>query len=383
MSLTRRAFVRTVGLGTAGMLSSSFIIGRGHEAAAFEPESAQEPYDDGIIRISSNENARGPGSSVYDAINEAMSARMGRGYPPDYTNDFVTAIAENYGVDRSNVIVGTGSGGILAAATRAFVSDDGHLVTAAPTYGTADQTARRMGAPITTIPVDSSLGLDLEAMADAATGAGMVFLCNPNNPTGTAHPAGAVEEFVRRVKRNSPQTNILIDEAYIDYTSDPAVRTAEPLTREYPGVFITRSFSKAHGMAGLRVGYAIGQEETLQAISSAWNLGSMNALSAAAAMASIQDKAHIEDERRENTRVRSFTLQAFREMGIDARDTHANFIFLNLGITAREFREACLELGVRVGRDFPPMEQTHSRISLGTMEEMEAAVRVFRTVLRG
>jgi histidinol-phosphate aminotransferase len=161
------------------------------------------------------------------------------------------------------------------------------------------------------------------------------------------------------------------------------VRSVIPLALELPGVFVTRSMSKAHGMAGLRVGYALGQPETVQKISAAWELGSMNTLSAAAAAASLRDAAHIEDERRENARVREFTLQAFRDMGYQAPDTHANFVFLDLGRTAAAFRDACLEGGVRVGRDFPPLERTHSRISLGTMEEMEASVRVFRQVLQG
>ena len=381
MSLTRRDFAQTVGLGTAGILSSSFIIGRGLEAAEFEPELAQMPYDDGFIRISSNENARGPGSSVIQAVHNTISFRAGRGYPPDHTNDLVATIAEKHDVEADNVVVGTGSGAILAGAVRTFCSATKGLVTGAPSYGTPDRTAREIGAPVQMIPVDGSLALDIDAMAEAATGAGMVFFCNPNNPTGTVHTATAVEAFVRRVKRASPDTKILIDEAYIDYASGSAVKTAAPLTQEFPGVFITRSFSKAHGMAGLRVGYAIGQEETVNAISEAWNLGSMNTLSAAAAIASLTDPAHIDEERQENARVREFTLAAFRDMGFKAPDNHTNHIFVDLGRPASEFRDACLEQKVRVGRDFPPMEQTHSRISLGTMEEMEMAVRVFRDVL--
>ncbi len=150
---------------------------------------------------------------------------------------------------------------------------------------------------------------------------------------------------------------------------------------ELPGVFITRSLSKAHGMAGLRVGYAVGQEETVRALTDNWNLGSMNTLSAAAAIASIEDTDHIEEEVRENARIRTFVLEAFREMGYEAPDTHTNFVFVNPGMPAPRFRDACLERGVRVGRDFPPMEQTHSRISLGTAEEMEKSVAVFREVL--
>ena len=380
MSLTRRGFAQTVGLGTAGVLSNAFIIGRGLEAGEFGAEWADQTVDD-ILKISSNENARGPGPSAIQALHETISVRAGRGYPPDHTNDMVTTIAEKYGVERDNVVVGTGSGAILAGATRAFCSLTKPLVTAGPTYGTPDATARRLGIPIKMIDVDASLGLDLDAMASAAAGAGMVFVCNPNNPTGTAHSATDVEAFVRRVMRTSPATKILMDEAYIDYTFDPAVTTATPLTQEFSSVFVSRSFSKAHGMAGLRVGYALGQRETLAAISSAWNLGSMNTLSAAAAIASITDSAHIDDERAENKRVRDFTTAAFRDMGYGVTESHTNHIFVELGRPASEFREACLERKVRVGRDFPPMEQTHSRISLGTMEEMEEAVRVFREVL--
>ena len=381
MSLTRRGFARTVGLGTAGVLSSSFIIGRGREAAAFEPELADDPDDDGIIRISSNENARGPGPKAMAALHQTITTRTGRGYPPDHTNELVATIAEKYRVEEASVVVGTGSGGLLEGAVRAFCSATKPLVTAAPTYGTPDRMARQIGAPVKMVPVDGSLALDLDAMADAASGAGMVFFCNPNNPTGTAHSASAVEGFVRRVMRDSPSTKILIDEAYIDYTFDPDVKTASLLTQEFPSVFITRSFSKAHGMAGLRVGYGIGHEETLDAITTAWNLGSINTLSAAAAIASFKDTGHMDDERRENARIRDFTLSAFRDLGFSAADSHTNHIFVDLKRPASEFRDACLEQSVRVGRDFPPMEHTHCRISLGTMEEMETAVGVFRGVL--
>ena len=381
MSLTRRGFTQTVGLGTAGILSNAFIIGRGLEAAEFEPELLNEPFDNHIIKINSNENARGPGPKAIQALHETISSRAGRGYPPDHTNELVTTIADIYGLERDNVVVGTGSGALLAGAVRAFCSPTKPLVTAAPTYGTPDQMARRIGVPIKFIPVDESLSLDIDAMATAATGAGMVFFCNPNNPTGTVHPATVVEDYVRRVMRASPDTKILIDEAYIDYTDDPAVTTATPLTQEFASVFVTRSFSKAHGMAGLRVGYGLGQRETLRAITTAWNLGSMNTLSAAAAIASITDPEHIADERAENARIREFTIAAFRDMGFDVPDSHTNHIFVDLGRPASEFRDACLEQNVRVGRDFPPMEHTHCRISLGTMEEMEEAVRVFRNVL--
>lgn len=384
MSLSRRNFVRTVGLGGAG-LTAAVIIGRGREAMASEgidgALQALQPPDDGVIHIDSNENARGPGQSSIEALHRAISGRVGRGYPPDYVGEISRTIAQHYSVGTDRVIIGSGSGPILEAGVRAFCSASKPLVTGSPSYASPEGAARRIGAQIKAIPVDRELKLDLDAMAEAATGAGLVFFCNPNNPTATAHNFAAVDRFVRRVKQQSPETAILIDEAYIDYTYDPSVKTAIPLTQELPGVFVARTYSKAHGMAGLRLGYAVGQAATVRAVSQAWSLGSMNTLTAAAGITSLRDTEHMAEERRENARVRDFTLQAFRKMGYEASDCHTNCIFVNLGRPASEFRAACRKLGVSVGRDFPPMEKTHSRISLGTMEEMRKAVEVFQKVV--
>jgi len=380
MSVSRRSFFHTVGASGA-LLSTDFLIGRGSEAMAAEAGAFQPPDDGGFLRIDSNENARGPGRSTIEALKNGISPRVGRGYPPDYVSDLSSTIASTFGVDRTRVIVGTGSGPILEAATRAYCTNDRPLVTAAPTFATCEQTARRMGVPVKVIPVDRSLSLDIDGMAAAATGAGLVFFCNPNNPTGTVHDAATVERFVRRVKQASPATAILIDEAYIDYVHSSAVKTAAPLTQELPGVFITRSFSKAHGMAGLRLGYAIGQTDTLQTVARAWGLGSINTLTAAAGIASLRDVAHMQEERTENARIRDFTLQAFRDMGFEGTDAHTNCVFVDIKRPAKDFREACAAMKVRVGRDFPPFEKTHTRISLGTMAEMQQAVAVFRKVL--
>jgi histidinol-phosphate aminotransferase len=347
---------------------------------AFQPTVLQPP-DDGGIRINSNENARGPGKSTIDVLHKAISPRVGRGYSPDYVGQLVETIAKHYNVTTESVVIGTGSGPMLEAAVRAFCAADKPLVTAAPTFATCEGTARRLNFPVKVARVDRSMALDLNAMAEAAKGAGLVFFCNPNNPTGTVYNFAAVDQFVRRVKRDSPNTAILIDEAYIDYTYDPAVKTAVPLTQELPGVFVARTYSKAHGMAGLRLGYAIGQQATVRALSQAWSLGSMNTLTAAAGIASLRDVAHLQEERTENARVRDFTLQSLRKMGFEAADCHTNCIFVDLRRPASEFREGCRKLGVQVGRDFPPFEKTHSRISLGTMDEMRQAVDVFRKVL--
>jgi histidinol-phosphate aminotransferase len=218
-------------------------------------------------------------------------------------------------------------------------------------------------------------------MAEAAKGAGLVFLCNPNNPTGTVQPGAAVAEFVNRVHESSPETAILIDEAYHDYVTDPDYRSSVGLALSFRNVFVTRTFSKCYGMAGLRVGYAVGQPETIRALEKYRLTYNVNVYGIAAALASLKDPAHIEQERARNTAVRKYTVDFFTALGYKVADTQTNFVFVELGRPAKDFREACEKQRVMVGRDFPPYEKTHARISIGTMEEMRRASEVFRQVL--
>lgn len=382
MKTTRRSFVKTVGLGTAaaGLLSGSALLSRSAQAQTRAVHKSGI-YDGGVMQLNQNESARGPGPNTLQAIHDHTTKRVGMGYSPDHVSELREAIANSYGVQVNNVELATGSTPLLQGAVRAFCSKDKRFVTPMPTYSTSEATARQIGAPITHVDLDKSMAIPLDKLAEAAQGAALVYLCNPNNPTGTVHGPAAVEQFVRRVLRDSPGTRIHIDEAYINYTRPGAMETALPLALENENVFITRSFSKAHGLAGMRIGYALGQPQTLSAITGAWGMGDVNMLAAVAAVTALEDKSHIEWEAQENARVREFTIGAFREMGYEVPESHTNHIFVNLGIPARQFREACLQEKILVGRDFPPLQDTHCRISLGTMEDMERAVAVFRKIL--
>jgi len=380
MSLSRRTFVRTLGIGGAGILSADFIGGRGLEhALAMGLQERRAPRGNDAIVISSNENPRGPADAVLEMLRGKSNYRVGR--YPENIGALEDTIAKKFGAKAENVLIGTGSGAILEAAVLAYVTPSKALVNGTPSYSSPDRTANRIKAPIKLVPVEkSSLSLDLGAMADASKGAGLVFVCNPNNPTATVHPAAAIADFVRKMRATSPSTAIHIDEAYLDYAADPT-GTAAPLALEYPDVFITRTFSKAYGMAGLRLGYAFGQPATLKKLSTAWGLGSVNVLTAAAGAATLKDAAHMETERAENKRVRDFTVNAFKEMGYTGSVSNTNFVFVNIGRSAASFRDACAKRNVIVARDFPPMEKTHARITVGTMDEMKRAVEVFREVL--
>ena len=382
MKTTRRGFVKSVGLGTAaaGLLSGTSILS---SSALAQTRAAHKSgvYHNGVMQLNQNESARGPGPKTLEAIHEHTTKRVGMGYSPDHVNELRAALADYYNLETSNVQLATGSTPLLQGAVRAFCGSNKRFVTPMPTYSTSESTARQIGAPITHIDLDSSMGIPLDKLAEESRGAALVYLCNPNNPTGTIHGPAAVEQFVRRVLRESPGTKIHIDEAYINYARPGAMETALPLVMEFENVFITRSFSKAHGLAGMRIGYALGQEQTLGAIRSAWGMGDVNMLGAIAALTALEDKEHIAWEAGENARVRDFVIGAFREMGYEVPDSNTNHIFVNLGIPARQFREACLQEKIQVGRDFPPLQDTHCRISLGSMEQMQKAVQVFRKIL--
>jgi histidinol-phosphate aminotransferase len=207
-----------------------------------------------------------------------------------------------------------------------------------------------------------------------------VFLCNPNNPTGGVHSAKAIAEFVTRVRRESPDTAILIDEAYHDYVTDPSYATGLGLALEHPDVFITRTLSKAYGMAGLRVGYAIGQPRTIEKFNRWAITFNQNSPSVAAAVAALNDPAHIEAERARNAEVRRYTIGVFQDLGFKVMPSETNFVFVDIGGPAKDFKEACAKHRVMVGREFPPLEKTHARISFGTLEEMKRASAVFSQV---
>lgn len=388
MPISRRAFVRTLGVGGTAAFPGALVAARGLEAleaglwpAAVDPSLLTEPEPD-EIRIDSNENPLGPSQAAIDAMLAAL-ADAGR-YPKNSrpsTDDLKAAIARKLWVRPENILLGVGSREILRNAVRAFTSPTRALVTGSPSYEVPPRTAEQIGSPVKLIPVDRALRLDLNAMATAAQGARLVYLCNPNNPTATVHTAKAVADFVARVTKDSPDTAILIDEAYHDYVTDPSYATAQPLALAHPNVFITRTFSKAHGMAGLRVGYAVGQVKAIETLARYGMQYGQNVLGLAAAMASLNDPAHIERERARNTEVRKFIVRFFESADFKVTDSQANFVFVDIGRPAKEFREACQQHKVFVGREFPPLEKTHVRISIGTMDEMRRAAEVFRKVL--
>jgi histidinol-phosphate aminotransferase len=368
-----------------------WLAARGHEddqaqaAQGTAPRRARPELPPGVkpIRISSNENPLGPGKAALDAITRQFH-EAGR-YPFNATpsdSALAAAIATKFGAKPEHVVLGAGSQEILKSAVRAFTNPTRGLVTASPSFENCPNIAKKLGHPVVEVKVDGACRLDLDGMAAAAKGAGLVFLNNPNNPTATLHGAKAIEDFVQRVRSASPETVILIDEAYHDYVTDPSYASAIPLALKTPNVFVARTFSKAYGMAGLRIGYAIGAAETIKPMARLKMPYNVSVFGVAASLAALNDTRHLEDEKARNTEVRAFTVKVLDELGCKCTESQGNFLFVDIGRPAAEFRDACAKQGVYVGRDFPPFEKTHARISIGTMDEMKKAAAVFRAALR-
>jgi histidinol-phosphate aminotransferase len=385
MPVSRRGFLH---LASPPSVSARFLAARGLEAHLAEAQrsaGARTLVPPGVeeIRISSNENPLGPGGAVLDVILRKFP-EAGR-YPFNSTPNetaLTAAIAAKYKIKPENIVLGAGSQELLKSAVRAFTNGSRGLVTASPSFENCPGIARKLGHPVIEVPVDAALRLDLEPMIAASKDAGLVFFNNPNNPTATVHGANAVSAFVASIRTLSPDTVILIDEAYHDYVTDPSYQSAIPVALETPNVFVTRTFSKAYGMAGMRIGYAIGRADTMKPLAALKMPYNVSVFGIAAAIAALGDPKHIHAERARNTEVRAFTVKALSALGSTSSESQANFLFTDIHRPAKEFREACAKQGVMVGRDFPPLEKTHVRISIGTMEEMQKAAAVFRSVLK-
>lgn len=330
------------------------------------------------IHLAHNENPYGPGPAALEAI-RAMAAR-GHRYPGMLATDLIATISAHHDVPTDHVLLSGGSGDVMRAAVYTYTDRLKPLVTARPSYEAPMRSAQHIGAPVVRVPLTPSLTLDTVRMAAASVGAGLVYICSPNNPSATAVPVTALRAMMARVVALSPRTRFLVDEAYCDYADLEGFGTIIPLVHEYRQVIVTRTFSKIHGLAGMRVAYAIAHPETLDEFRPRHSRSSLSALSMAAAEASLNDQQHLTEIKQLNRGVRAGMVTGFTEAGYRVARADANFIFVDVRRDARLFQQACAARGIHIGRAFPPLGQW-ARISVGTEDEMQHAMPILLDVL--
>ena len=250
--LTRRDIGRLMSAGVAALV----LPGRASAAPAQNGRRAAEQSGPPVaFRLSSNENNYGLAPAAIATIRLKPVIGEACRYGAESAGQLTAALAKAHGVPPDHIMLAAGSGEILRAVTLAFTGPGKPLVSASPTFESPGRTALGAKAEVRAIPVAPDGTLDLKAMAAAASGAGLAFVCNPNNPTGGINPEAAVTGFVKEFRTAAPEGYILVDEAYCDYVTDTSYASAIPITMRDPRVLVSRTFSKIHGMAGIRVGY--------------------------------------------------------------------------------------------------------------------------------
>ena len=377
-SVTRRRFMggAAAALGYAGLRPAAGLWGL--DAPSSPLHLVPQEYDyDSFAKLSSNENPYGPSERMLEAMNGAWKYANRYGYPD---GDIQERIAEHHGVEPENILLGAGSGETLKVVALAYLGHNDKVIGVEPTYLTVFGVASGVDADGIMLPLLEDFSQDIPGMIEATRknyrDVGLVYLCNPNNPTGMVVSAAETRQLLDGVPEDIP---VLIDEAYHHFVDDPAYETAVPYVKEGRKVIIARTFSKIYGMAGLRLGYGIAPAEMIREMR-VRSTGSVNALVKWGGVAALEDVESETWVRETTLRLRRETVAQLEAMGYDVIPSETNFFMVNTGRPAAEVRSAFRERGVLVGRDFPPMLD-YLRVSVGSEEEMARFMTAWKEIM--
>ena len=359
--LSRRTFGHLVGFSALSV---------GGVRAGFSRPAKAGPHTP--IRLSANENPYGPSQLAIDAMRDSM--KLAWRYPDEAADALVEGIARLHSVSTDQVILGDGSSEILKLAAAAYLDGSRKLVMADPTFEAIGFYARAAGAETIKVPLDSAYAHDLSKMA--AANAGLIYICNPNNPTASITPKQPLRAFLDAL----PQTTmVLMDEAYHHYVESGDYESTVPLVAIRPNLMVSRTFSKIYGMAGLRCGYAIAQRDVIRKLQqqAAWD--STNVIALAAARASLADPRQVTEGRRRNSETKRELVGSLNKLGYKVIPSEANFIMIEMRRDVKPVIAALRDRGVHVGRVFPALPQ-HLRVTIGKPEQMQQFLDAFRAV---
>jgi len=356
-------------------------IGAAFGAALLRPAMTEgldtgAPSNRGPICLNANENPYGPPEAARRAI--AASAADGHRYPDDLAAQARRALAARHGVAPEQIALGCGSSQILHMADAAFLEPDRSVVAAEPTFEAVLAYADVLRSRAVKVPPTPDFRHDLPKMGaacDAKTG--VVYVCNPNNPTGTIVSGDALAEFASRVPRS---TTILVDEAYADFVEAPEYRSAVELLPRAPNVIVARTFSKIFGLAGMRLGYAVASPEVIRTLDRRASWDNVNAAVLSAALACLGDPGLVARRRKELNDTRRWLCAELDRDGRRYIPSHANFVMIDVHGDVEPVIRAFRDRQILVGRKFPSMARW-LRISIGTPEETRAFLAGLREIV--
>jgi histidinol-phosphate aminotransferase len=366
ISISRRKFAQLLGVGAAAAVV--------RPALSFAEESPRAPST-GVVRLSANENPYGPSLKAHHAMQGAFEQCCR--YPDVQNEVLIDKLARINDVNRDQIVLGDGSSEILKLSAETFTGPtQGKLVAADPTFEAILEYAKANGADVVKVPLTSSYSHDLEKMG-AAPQKGLIYVCNPNNPTASITPKNELRAFIEKIPQD---TMILVDEAYFHYADSADYESAIPLVKDHPNLIVARTFSKVYGMAGLRCGYGVAQKETVQRMHPFQMWDSVNVMALAAASASLDDVDQVNNGRKLNSEAKSFTTSELAKMGYKQIPSQANFIMFDCKRPVVPLIKALKERNVQVGRLFPALPN-HMRLTIGKKSEMESFLAAFRQVV--
>ena len=360
MTLSRRAFAQLLGAGAAVATMPPLFAAN---------TARNRKHASNVVRLSSNENPYGPSAAALAAMTDAFD--LAWRYPDEAVDALIADIAKMHGVATDSVILGDGSSEILKLASAAYTGPGRKLVTADPTFEASGVYTQAAGGETVRVPLDSKWAHDVAKMADVAD-AGLIYVCNPNNPTASITPKAAVRSLIASGKM------LLVDEAYFHYVDNSDYETVVPLVATNPNLIVARTFSKIYGMAGLRCGYAVAQPQVIKKLAAQGAWDSINIMAIAAARASLADANHVVQGRRRNRETKANLVAALEKMGYTVIPSEANFVMIDVHRDVKPLIAAMRTGGVEVGRLFPAMPH-YLRVTIGKPEEMERFVQTFRT----
>jgi len=325
-------------------------------------------------RLLSNENAFGPSEKAKKAIIEAIDNSFM--YPRDARKEFTEMIAEKEGVSPDQVILGAGSTELLMAAALYYGLKGGKVISGDPSYMSLVRMSDAYGADWDKVPLTSDYKLDLDVMeARVSDDTSLVYICNPNNPTGTDLDTEKLKDFCKTVSTKKP---VFLDEAYIDYAGGIEAKGMGSLVREGYDVIIARTFSKAHAFAGLRIGYCIAQPETIEKIKKfSTRGGTTSATSLYGAIASFKDEAYMKYSVAKNEEAKAYTYGFLKDLGYDYIPSVTSFILFPIKMKGEAFKKKMFEKGIGI-KVWEFDNQDWCRVSMHKIEKLQ----IFEEALR-
>ncbi len=398
-SLSRRKFAQLLGAGATYAVAQSGVSWRTPLRAA-DARRHFTSMPAGVVRLSANENPYGPSPIALKAMTDAFSISCR--YPDEHADVLIEALARLNGVNRNQILLGNGSGEILklcaaaftgslepgsnrpvellprsrGGALPSFIPGRGKMIVADPTFEAILNHARVNQAEVLKVPLTSSFSHDLRKML-AAANQGLIYICNPNNPTASITPKKEMREFLDQVPRD---TMVLVDEAYHHYADSPDYESVIPLVKNHRNLIVARTFSKIYGMAGLRCGYCVAQPEAMQRLRPHQTWDSVNIMAITAATASLEDADQVTNGQRLNRETKKFVTDELGSLGYASIPSQANFIMVNVKREARPIIAALALRGVQIGRPFPALPN-HLRVTIGKRPEMETFLSAFRQIV--